>query len=153
MGLSLATKSYTNKIDKKYHQLASVSIKADQQKWGFPLYGCFFMILQNSLLYMFNFDGLVCLIPKKKSWVREKVSKVYWETGRTRLHEDRDRVSLRTSKQGFNFPRDPAGILWSPIHQAVLKRTDSDQMKPNGNPMVTGRPIKAQAIPMVSDDL
>lgn len=71
-------------------------------------------------------------------------------SGRAGLQKLRDRIDLRTSKQGFNFPVGPAGI---PVHQYELKRTQSDQMKQNGNPTVTSRPITAQLIPSVLADL
>lgn len=93
------------------------------------------------------------LSPKKKSQARGQVSKVDQGLGRARLQKQRDRVHLRSSKQGLNFPVDPAGILWFPVHQYGLKGTQSDQMKENGNPTVTSRPITAQPIPRVSDDL
>lgn len=94
-----------------------------------------------------------CTSAQRKGVKRERESQQDRLGKRESKTTDRDTVSRRTSKQGFNFPGGPAGILWFSIHQSVLKRTQSDQMKPNGNPTVTSRPIKAQPIPMVSDDL
>lgn len=86
-----------------------------------------------------------------RSQEREKVSETDWGTGREGLQKDRDGVSLRTSKQGFNFPGGPCCDLVVPNTPVWTEENSIWPMKPNGNPTVTDRPAKAWPVAMVSD--